>query len=184
MPGKIQAHISEYKSFDADELDSPEVASIAAGQQELPRPAVRPMGVSISRDEDTPTVMPKRFGHESFSHYSKQELEGLIHVLIYRVDLLLAGLKLADWGDQDFTRTIEETEAILNKDAMYDIGRTMDRMIRALESVAAAAQITACYSMLSTGYSESTEQLEEALTVLHEIQRESSISLQAEFEPE
>lgn len=184
MPGKIQAHVSEYESFDANELDSPEAASVAAGPQEPPRPAVRPLGLSITRDEGAPTVKPERFGNESFSHYSKQELEGLIHVLIYRVDLLLAGLKLADWGNQDFTRTIEETEAILNKNAMYDIGRTMERMVRALESVAEAARITARYSMLSPGYSESTEQLEEALTVLGEIQRESPISPQAEREPE
>lgn len=184
LPGKIQAHVSEYEGFDANKLNSPEAAGIAASQHELPRPAVRPMDISIARDEGTPTVRPERFGNETFSHYSKQELEGLIHVLIYRVDLLLAGLKLADWGNQDFTRTIEETEAILNEDAMYDIGRTMDRMIRALESVAEAAQITARYSMLSPGYSESTEQLEEALTVLREIQRESPVSPQPELESE
>lgn len=176
MPEKIQAQVSEYESFDANELDNLKAASSAASPQEQPRPVVRPMGLSITREEGAPTVKPERFGSESFSHYSNRELEGFIHVLIYRVDLLLAGLKLADWGAQDFTRTIEETEAILNQDAMYDIGHRMDRMIRALESVAEAAQITARYSMLSSGYSESTEQLEEALIILHEIQRKSPVS--------
>ncbi|MBA2454291.1 MAG: hypothetical protein H0V47_14060 [Chloroflexia bacterium] len=184
MPGKIQTHVSEHESFDANELDNLKAASSSVSPLEPPRPVVRPMGLSISKEEGAATVKPERFGTESFSHYSKQELEGLIHILIFRVDLLLAGLKLADWGDQDFTRTIEETEAILNTDAMYDIGRTMDRMIRALQSVAEAAQVTARYSMLSPGYSESTEQLEEALTILHEIQRESPISPHAERQAE
>jgi hypothetical protein len=184
LPEKIQAHASENESLNANELGFPEVSSIAAGSQESPKPVVGSIGISIVEDESTPIVKPERFGNTSFSHYSKPELEGLIHVLIYRVDLLLAGLKLTDWGNQDFTRTIEETEAILNTDAMYDIGRTMDRMIRALESVAEAAQITARYSMLSPGYSESAEQLEEALTVLYEIQRESPVSLRVEHEAE
>lgn len=184
MPEKIQAHVSEYESFDVNELDTLNAASGTASPQESPGPVVRSIGLSITRDEGAQIVKHERFGSEAFSHYTNRELEGLIHVLIFRVDLLLAGLKLADWGNQDFSRTIEETEAVLNQDAMYDIGRTMDRMIRALESVAEAAQITARYSMLSPGYSESTEQLEEALTVLHEIQRESPVSPQALSEPE
>ncbi len=176
MPEKFQAHVSEY--------DSPEAAGHAANSQDPLRPTVRPVELSIGRDEGAPTVQSERFSRASFSHYSNRELEGLVHVLIYRIDLLLAGLKLADWGDQDFTRTIAETEAILNTGAMYDVGRTMDRMIRALESVAEAAQTTAQYSMLSPGYMESTEQLEEALTVLYEIQRTSPVSTLAQHDQE
>lgn len=167
MPEKFQAHVSEY--------DGPEAAGLTAESQEPQRTAVRPLELSITRDEGAPAVQPERFSRASFSHYSNRELEGLIHVLIFRIDLLLAGLKLADWGDQDFTRTIAETEAILNTGSMYEVGRAMDRMIRALESVADAAQTTARYSMLSPGYMESTEQLEEALTILYEIQRTSPV---------
>ena len=120
--------------------------------------------------------MSERFTDSSFARFSNQELEGLIHVLIYRVDLLLSALKLIDWGEYDFTHTIDETEALLSEGAMYDVGHWMTRMIGALDSVADAAEVTAGYSMIGIGFAESSEQLEQALTDLHEIRRTSPIA--------
>lgn len=180
MSENIQTQPPERESIDVSERDDLVSASHTANTDEWPRSTGRPVDMPSTRDVGAPAMIPESFSETSFSHYSNRELEGLIHVLIYRIDLLLAGLKLSNWGNQDFSRTIEETEAILNEGAMYEIGRTMDRMIRALESVAAAAETTARYSMLSAGYSESTEQLEEALNILHEIQRDSPVAPQAQ----
>lgn len=136
------------------------------------------------RSEGAVAVRSERYQGLTFNNYTKQDLEGLVHVLIYRIDLLLASLKLADWGNQDFTRTIEETETLLNEGTLYDIGRKMDHMIQAYESVATAAGTIAQYSMLSPGYRESTAQLEEALAMLNQIQRDLPVSTQSDHESE
>ncbi len=128
---------------------------------------IHPVNNSICRGEGAPIAMSERFTDSSFARYSKGELEGLIHVLIYRVDLLLSALKLIDWGEYDFTHTIDETEALLSEGAMYDVGHWMTHMIGVLERVAEAAEITAGYSMIGIGFAESSEQLEQALTELH-----------------
>lgn len=113
----------------------------------------------------------------SFNQFTNRELEALVHVLIYRVDLLLSCLALCDWGDQDFSRTVEETEAILHEGTMYEVGRRMDRTVRALEGVADAASMMARYSMLAPGYAETSTRLEEALKALQEAQGQSPVSI-------
>lgn len=183
MAKSVRGHTPEYQRSDGSERHDSVEAPHSSTAPKLLRSAGRSTIRSGKRDEGTETVTSEEFQEPSFSHYSHRDLEGLLHVLIYRIDVLLACLKLADWGDQDFTRVIEETEAILNEGAMYDVGRGMDRIIRAYENVASAAMTAARYSMLAPGFAESADQLQEALDILNEIQRNMPPSTTPDAEP-
>lgn len=143
----------------------------------------RRAGTSKDEGEGVVSVMPERFQETSLDSYSKQELEGLVHVLIYRIDMLLACLKLAEWGDQDFSSTIEETEALLRQNTFYDIGHKMAHLMQAYESVAVAAMTTARYSMFAPGYAQSAAQLEKALAALAELREGLPPTTRPDHEP-